>query len=237
MQKAQLYLSSDDRTQHLSLHTFYVEQMKTRILSQFDDLEEEAQRHGNATYERLGRLPGHGDIDMIGIAEVAYDEGLEHYLALSDLRKQVLLGGLAGMFHQWDKAVRQHLEYELRRDFDRDWIEREIWNSQLSKLINIFEKSNWPIKSLPCYSQIGALQLVVNVYKHGKGRSLSELSADYGEYVENPLQKLMPNTALNLDHKDLTVTDDQFGEFADAIRDFWEAMPERLFLDITPPST
>ncbi len=45
----------------------------------------------------MGKASGHGDIDMSDVADRVYEEAASHYLALANLRKQVLLGGLAGV--------------------------------------------------------------------------------------------------------------------------------------------
>jgi len=234
MSQAQLYLWSGARAQFLALHTFYVEQMKSRILAQFDDLKAEADKHGQAAYERIGARFGYGDVDEADVSEAAYDEVIAHYQALTDLRKQVLFGGLAGMFHQWDKTLREHLERELVRYFDREKIEKEVWKVPTADLMDVFEEFGWAVKSLPLYAKIDALQLVVNVYKHGKGRSLIDLHSKYPEHVVDPLAAHMPKGfELGLDHEWLTVTDEHFDQFASAIADFWSAMPERLFMELS----
>jgi hypothetical protein len=90
------------------------------------------------------------------------------------------------------------------------------------------------VKSLPFYPLLEALQLVVNVYKHGKGRSLNELSDRYARFVVDPAKAASYGEwRTTLDHEWLTVTDDQFDEFAAAISDFWSTMPERLYYDVT----
>ncbi|MFT9447659.1 MAG: hypothetical protein ABF574_00030 [Gluconobacter japonicus] len=211
--------------------------MRSRILSQFDNIEGQADRHTEEAYERMSQALGYGEIDMADLAEAAYDKGSAHYQTLTDLRKQMLLGGLAGMFHQWDKTVREHLERELRHDFDGDTIEKEIWKASVTDIMKVFEQFGWPVKTLPCYAKIDAMQLIVNVYKHGKGRSLNQLVERYGEYVCDPIRQWMPkDTTFGLDHEWLIVTDGQLEQFADAIRDFWREMPERLYLDLPTAS-
>lgn len=233
MSQAQLYLWSGARGHIIELHGFYVEQIKSRILRQFDDLEAEADKHGQATHERIGARFGYGNVDEADVAEAAYDELIAHFLALTDLRKQVLLGGLAGMFHQWDKTLREHLERELAHYFDRAKIEKEVWRVPTAELMDVFEQFGWAVKSLPLYAKIDALQLVVNVYKHGKGRSLTELHSKYPEHVVDPIAAHMPKGfEVGLDHEWLTVTDKHFDQFAYAIAEFWSAMPERVFLEL-----
>lgn len=235
MRQAQLYLWDGARSHYLALHDFYVEQMQDRILSQFDDLEGQVDRFTDEAYERFGQAPGYGEVDMADLAEAAHDEGIAHYQALSDLRNQVLLGGLAGVFHQWDKTVREHLERELRHYFDGERIERQIWKATFADLLGVFDQFGWPVSALAFYAELDALQLVVNVYKHGKGRSLTQLAERYGDYVVDPLRDWMPRgIEFGLDHEWLTVTDAQFASFAGAIRAFWLEMPERLYLDMPP---
>jgi hypothetical protein len=75
--------------------------------------------------------------------------------------------------------------------------------------------------------------LVVNVYKHGKGRSLSDLANLHPEYVKNPYAEGRHKFAFAenlLKYEWLTVSADQFDEFATALRSFWQEFPERLFL-------
>jgi hypothetical protein len=233
MTTAQLYLWSGARAQFLETHRFYVEQMKERILSQFDDLKGQADRYSEEVYQRLGKAHGNRDGDPAELAEAAYDEGVAHYVALHELRKQVLLGGLAGMYHAWDKTVREYLEQELRHHLDMEKLEGSIWKATVGELLDVFEQFGWPVKSHPCWRGLDALGLVVNVYKHGKGRSLSELKERHPDYVVDPLKEWTPEgMEFGPDPEWLTVTDEQFDGFADAIRDFWIAMPERLYYEL-----
>ncbi len=229
----QLYLWSGARAIFLDRHTFYVTQLKSRLLAQFDDLEQEADRFAEESFARMGRVVSYGETDPAEFAEAAYDEAVEHYLALVELRKQVLLGGLAGMYHQFDKQLREFIERELQHEVEPSWMERNLWAPPGDRVLDILEAFGWPVRSLPFYPQIEALQLVVNVYKHGKGRSLKELSEKYPDYVVDPVRAAgFGHWRTALDHEWLTVTDVQLDAFAAAIRDFWQAMPERLTFEV-----
>lgn len=230
----QLYMWEGTRRIFLDAHRFYVDQLKTRLLAQFHDIEGQTDRFAEEAYERIGSSPGHGDVDMSDAAEWAYDEAASHYLALTELRKQVLLGGLAGMYHQFDKQLREFIEREMLHYVDHEWTDTHVWKPGGDKVLDILGEFGWRVKSLPFYPLLGALQLVVNVYKHGKGRSLNELSDRYARFVASPVKAAgYGEWRTTLDHEWLTVTDDHFDEFADAISDFWSAMPERLYCDVT----
>jgi hypothetical protein len=86
----------------LERHNFYVEQVQARILSQFPDIEGEAEEYANSEYGRLAAAPAREDIDLSDLAEYAHERAIEHYGLLSDLKKQTLLSSIAGMYHQWD---------------------------------------------------------------------------------------------------------------------------------------
>jgi len=229
----QLYMWEGARRIFLDAHLFYVDQLKTRLLSQFDDIEGMANRFAEEAYERIGSSPGHSEIDMSDAAEWAYEEAASHYLALTELRKQVLLGGLAGIYHQWDKQLREFIEREMLHYVDQEWTNKHVWKPAGDKVLEILEEFSWPVKSQPFYPLLDALQLVVNVYKHGKGRSLNELNDRYPRYVVDPAKAAgFKKWKSPLDHEWLTVTDDQFDEFEAAISDFWSAIPERLYYDV-----
>jgi hypothetical protein len=71
------------------------------------------------------------------------------------------------------------------------------------------------------------MRLVVNVFKHGEGKSVDELRQIYPEFV--PLiGPLAPNTP---DDTDMVVTDAHLEEFAEAIEAFWRALPTELVFD------
>ncbi|GBQ89817.1 hypothetical protein AA23498_0720 [Acetobacter nitrogenifigens DSM 23921 = NBRC 105050] len=233
LKKINLYLWGEARKSFLAAHDFYVEQMQSRILSQFSDLEFEADEVAQNTFERLGRTLSYGEGDQSECAEVAYEAGISRYEALSELRHQVLLGGLAGLFHQGDKTLRHHMARELSQWCDQGEIKNKIWKLPIDDIFDVFDSCGWPVKTLSFYSSIEALQLVVNVYKHGEGRSLDMLAMKYGEYlgIEKSHQRNLEN--FYYDFQSLSVSDEQFYAFSVSLREFWVAMPENIYLNIS----
>jgi len=231
MTKAQLYYPDSTKRLFTSAHSFYVEQMRVRIFSQFADLEGEAEKKAEEVYRDLGhRYPGG---DWSEAAEIAHEAGSDHYISLTEMRDQVLMGGLAGMFHQWDKTIREYLVRELNHDFDNEKIEKLVWNGTFEDVLNIFSQFGWDVQALPFYPKLDALQLIVNVYKHGNGRSLTKLRNDYSQYLRDPTGDWnLGSFTLQPDHTWLTIEQDQFIELSNAVLDFWTAMPERLYLEL-----
>lgn len=216
------------RTVIVERHMFFVREAKNRLLNQFNDIEGEADRHQEEAWQAAMRAPYYGDDpDMGGIAEAVTDDAVAHYLLLDDMRKQVRLSTTAAMFHQWDKELRQYLENELHHYIDSGWIKKHIWNGKTVDLLDLFEQFGWSVKAQPIYPLIDACNLIVNVYKHGKGAALTRLHNEYPQYLSKLGFKSWTGT-LFLDHKWLEVTDADFDSIAGAFEAFWREMPERL---------
>jgi hypothetical protein len=222
----QLYMYSGIREHYLARHDFYVEEVKRRVLGQFGDISEEAERFAETEYERLGSMPGSEDSDMGDIAQTAEERAQEFYALLSDLRQQMMLGAVAGLYHQWDKDLRDFLEIELRHSVENP--EKLAWNQKGGITFDVLNAFGWNCAAEPFFSKIEAARLIVNVHKHGKGGSLEKLAKEYPEYLKDPFptMKIVDDY---VDHEWVTVSDAQFDEIAAALRAFWERFPERLF--------
>src|SRR5260370_29416195 len=154
-------------------HGFYCEQGKTRIFSQFENIESEADAYMEKEYDRLGSFYDSDD----GASEVARDSAESFYSLLLDLKKQTVLGALAGMYHQWEKDLRHFIEGQLRHDgVGVDDARKIAWKLKVDDVFDILADFGWNCRKQSFFSQIEACRLVVNVYKHGKGSSLDKLA-------------------------------------------------------------
>ena len=153
-------------------------------------------------------------------------------MLLSDMKSQTILGALASLYHQWDKTFRDFMEGELTRTYDRDQVTEYAWQPNIGKLFDILEKFNWPVRQAEWFPLVNACRLIVNVYKHGKGRSLDELAENYPEYLKGEGYDIIPlfKELTTPNHEDLAVTDEEFEKITAAMRRFWVDFPERLFL-------
>src|SRR5208282_3362876 len=170
MRELQLYMYSGNRRAYLERHDFYVEQVRARVLAQFRDIESEAEKHSEAIYEQLAELPGRGDVDLIELADHALESGQERYELLHDLKDQMFLGAIAGMYHQWDKELRDFVERVLSHDVLNAG--QIAWNQKSSSIFELLKEFVWDCTASAFYPVIDACRLVVNVYKHGQGASL-----------------------------------------------------------------
>ena len=208
----QILMRSGERDLLLASHDFYIEQVKARVLSNFDNIEKEADRLANEVYERFG-------------PETAHDSGLEFYILLRNMKTQTSLGAIASLYHQWEKDFRGFMERQISGYDDQDRI------SGIKTLYDTLEQFGWPIRQAQCFHSLNSCRLIVNVYKHGKGSSLDELFENYPQYLKGPFNDIAEACLLTTPrHEDLAVTDEEFDQIAEGIRQFWVDFPERLFL-------
>lgn len=225
----QLDMTRDMKRWIIEAHDFYVVQIRQRVVAQFQDMEGEADRYAQAEYERLGSSPGWGDGDMASIAEDAHDNAVKYYSLLADLRQSVIIGALAGLFYQWEKQLRDFIQMELTHETPRDDAVKIAWSRDIANVLDFLLDLGWNVRSESFFPLIDACRLVVNVYKHGQGSSLTELYSRYPEYVSDPLSLLSPQRrATDVHYEWLSLTEDQFTELADGLRTFWQRFPERL---------
>ena len=218
----------------LEPHTFYVAEARRRLLSQFNDISREADEKEQQVYEALGQSfnPDYDyDYDYddeADSAEHAYQEGLSHYLALHEMQNIIIMALIAGMYYQFDKALREKLSREVSNWQDRNVWEPMIWNLDFPKVIELMDWIGLSVTSKPFYAKIDACRLVVNAYKHGYGQSHRALFNNYPEYYPQPSAH-SPQRYSDPRPEELKVSEAQFVEFANAIEAFWKSFPQDTF--------
>lgn len=216
-------------------HRFYVEQAQKRLLSQFEDIEVEAR---TASDEWLESNKGNFDPDRHDpgdFYEAANDAGIEFYSLLSGMREQTILSVVAGMFHEWDKQFRDWLAREMQHWHNGSFAAQKVWLADFSQIVELVESLGWKISGTEYFVQLDACRLVVNVYKHGRGKSLEDLRHKYPEYLEDQFSG-SGGIFSGIDYRDYTnlkVTKDQFDAFSVAIITFWQNLPDYTFASQT----
>lgn len=234
-------MSSGQREGLIKAHQFYVEQAKSRLLTQFDNISEEADKAADDWLAERGQQYFDPDRhDPSDLYEGAEDAGIEFYQMLSEMRDRTRLGIIAGFFHEWEKNLRQLLVKEIRLWLHHDWAEKPIWTAKFDRICELLKGCGWPLRSTLWFSDLDACRLVVNVHKHGDGPSLAALKRDYPRFLVHPLAgigiELDPIwDQLNYEH--LRVDDADLEKFAAAITLFWREFPENVLKSqiVAPP--
>ena len=213
------------RQRLIESHKFYVDQAQVKLLSQFNNMEEESKKYAEEWIKEQSKLFDPDKHDSADIYESAYDENISYYIDLSELKDQTRLSIVAGIYHKWDKEVREWLIRDL--SFYPQKIKDQLWSKDIGKVIELLEGMGWEIKKSSFYEKLDACRLIVNIYKHGNGKSLDDLKAKYPKYLEDPLKQQRGVANLKyLNYQHLKITDEHFLEFAQAITDFWQQAPK-----------
>lgn len=212
-------------------HLFYVDQARKRLISQFGDIESEADKAAEEWLERSSYRFDPDRHDPGSFYEAANEVGVEFYGLLSDMRDQTRLSVVAGMFHEWDKQLRGWLVQEIKHWHLGDNTPLKVWSADFGDIADLLECLGWKIRSTRYFATLDACRLVVNVYKHGEGKSLVDLRHKYSEYLADPFQSAGGSISgfEYRDHTHLKVSDEQFQAFSDAIVTFWQDVPENVF--------
>ncbi len=216
-------------------HLFYVKQAQKRLLSSFANIDDDASK---ATEEWLKRAERFFNPQQDGPAqfyEQAEEEARKFYGLLSDMREQTRLSVVAGMFHQWDKELRDWLAREVAHWHAGQKAASAIWRADFDRVLDLLDGVGWKIRDKAFYHDLDACHLVVNVYKHGQGVSLNRLRERYPEFVVDVFQRSLSarpwRTDLWSSPKDLKVREDQIKAISQAIVGFWKDAPDRVLDD------
>ncbi len=214
-------------------HRFYVSQAKKRLLSQFDNIEAEADKAADEWEKDHAHLFDPERHDPGDFGERAYEAGGEFYRMLDEMRTQTRLSVVAGFYHQWDKQLRDWLCREIQHWHQGSVVRGKIWKANAPDLFTLLETIGWKLKDQPFFADLEKCRLVVNAYKHGNGKALEDLKAAHPEFFDDPFRKIEIDGLIRnvewLDWTALEVTDAHIDAFADSIEQFWKAAPERVF--------
>jgi len=211
-------------------HRFYFEQAKARLLSTFANIEQEADDVADAYWQGPGAFFDPDFHDEATHAEDAQNEGITFYELLSEMHERTRLSVVSGMYHQWDKEWRRFLVRQLR------WpglvpgprTRRSLWTLDSTEIEALLRGLGLEVWAFPNFARLDAMRLVVNVFKHGEGKSLDDLRLTYPEFVP-AVNGWVPT---HPDDTDMKVTDAHLDEFATAIESFWTSLPAELVVDV-----
>ncbi|MAF27675.1 MAG: hypothetical protein CL820_10730 [Croceicoccus sp.] len=211
-------------------HEFYVQQAKQRLLDPFDEksMLADSQRHEQAWLEeRSGRFDPDRD-DEGQIYEDAEQEKCLLYASLEGLRDNTRLSIIAGMFHEWEKQFRDWLGRNLGELGLGEHTHKAIWKSDFEDLMGLMTACGWPVKGQDWYDDLNLCRLVVNVYKHGNGKSRNDLSSAKASLLKWN-GKFSAYWSPSLDYSTLMVSDADLDAFAASILRFWQEIPDNIY--------
>ncbi len=230
MAKTLFYMREPFREQLITGHNFYIEQAEKRLLSQFSNLDEEADKYEKEWRDKSGQNFDPDRDDTADFYERAYNESIGFYLMLEEMRNRTRMSVIAGMFHEWDKQLRSWLVGEIHHWNRSSLVKKKVWKVNFYMIIDLLECIGCATESKGYYLSLDRCQLVVNAYKHGNGKSFDTLKQKHPEFIRYP--KIFGSHDIEYtDYTYLLAEEKHITEFSTAIIEFWGDIPEYIFDD------
>lgn len=216
-------------TKRLALNELqaYVEGFHGRLIPTFDNIEEEAEKASQEIWEGAESASFNGYGDSYGdLSSDAFEVGLKVYENLSFVREQLIQLSVAGLYHLWERAIKQFIIKELKHYQYEDSVFKVVEKATFEDLVDILQQFTYDITVTTYYQKLNELRLVANVVKHGKGKSLEQLAQLAPHLFENPTISLIGIS----NNENLNLMSSDFMAYSNAIQEFWTSFPERVFL-------
>ncbi len=227
MAMALFYMDEPSKKYFITKHNFYIEQAEKRLLSQFSNIEEEAEKYRDEWQDKAGQNFDPDRHILADFYEQADDEGGEFYLMLKEMHNRTRMSVIAGMFHEWDKQLRSWLANEIRPWNDSNWVKKAVWKANFDNIIDLLEGVGCVIKPKEYYLSLDRCRLVVNAYKHGDGGAFDTLKQKHPEFIDN-LGYSDNRYIEDVDYTYLRAEAKHITEFSTAIIEFWRGIPHRI---------
>jgi len=223
-QRVQLYLCNYQREYVLRLTTAYIQGSRDRLLISEDYAKEKADQTCDEFMEGAQRLAY--DDPSFSIVEDAYAHGLAVYDDLMFLRSQLIGLSIAGLYHLWERLIKRFITAELRQG-GAD-VTKEIAKWVFSDICDALTQFGFAVRDQPFYSRLNQLRLVANAVKHGSGSSWDQLREELPELSRG--WKFAPGSLIGFEYDEPEFNETHLENLSKAVVEFWEALPERLFL-------
>ncbi len=224
------YMCEAQKDYLISRHNFYIEQAKKRLLSQFQNKDTEAEEYAKEWLNSRAQYFDPDRHDPSSFYEEAHEESIGLYLMLSEMETQIRLSVVAGIFHEWEKQLRDWIVKEINHWHSGHAVKKAVWKANFCMIIDLLEGFEWPIKSKNYHASLDRCRLVVNTFKHGSGKSLDDIKEKHPDFIGSIfIESNEPKNFSYIDHTNLKVEEHHIQEFSNAILEFWQDVPEYIF--------
>jgi hypothetical protein len=141
-----LYFAKHNRRYTLELINAYATEVTKRVLPVFDHIEQEADDAADECWQ---------ETDNEGTAQ---EHGFSLYSDLKFVRGQVTGLAIAGIYHMWERLLKEVLVKEYRHYAKT--IKEEVFKADFSKLETFLKEAGWSIKTEEFYPDLDCLRLI-----------------------------------------------------------------------------
>ncbi len=162
----------------LDLVRAYSSGFADRVLPGFHDIEAEADAASEAYFDsRMNQVASYDGPweDEGAVAEDAEEHGFSLYTDLEFVRQQVTGLAIAGLYHLWERLLKEFLETSFRA-IDPPVAPQTVRRADFNVMVVwLRERFGWDIEAEDFFADLDQLHLVANVVKHGDGKSCEAL--------------------------------------------------------------
>ena len=211
----------------------YAAVLTERVLPTFNNIDAEAEKLENETYERLLSRSTSEDPDIASLAEKARDEAVD-FLSMMQRMKQAQINlqtvGLYHLFEQQLFEIHRRLEFSLTRM-------GATAELRLKQVKAALRADGVAIEKLSAWSKVDELRLVANCAKHAEGSACEQLRTRRPDLLSHPSRRVdgppwpdPDRVVFNpLGGENLYVDRRDFEEYVASLKSFWRnlatAMP------------
>ena len=147
--------------------TRYITMARERILPAFGALEQEAEQVTDSEYEGFGQHYDPECHDPAALAETAFENGVTHYVVMSEVAQGVRNLLAAGLYHLFEQQVATLM---------RTWSAGPHCRGTLCRFEAILSDAGFMLAATPSWLQVSTeLKHLANVVKHAEGPSAQKL--------------------------------------------------------------
>lgn len=236
--RGQLYLYKQLRLNLQEPYQLFIKTYQERIEPIFDNIEKESDKIGEKFLDECSESFNPDCDDPSDYYEAANDRRINYYENMSLMKYNTKLMWISTTFQFWEQQVRKFLYKELKRTHIptyKDGTEKPFRAFCSNGFFEIEEKFNYfgqDLNKLNSWNKINELRLLTNTIKHGDGpaaKKLKKIRKDIFEcdFLDCDLLELNRSTLTEIT---LNVTTEDFIIYCNSLIEFWEELPERLYL-------
>ncbi|MGO4185286.1 hypothetical protein AB4Z17_29380 [Paenibacillus sp. TAF43_2] len=200
-----------------------------RTKSHFENIHEEANDYSKKLFSEYSWTE---DTDEAAVAEWAEEESIIMYQSLLTMKSNHLLMSISLLYHTWEQQLIKFTIKELSHDLE--WTKKGMQFGEVQKIFDLHDVSISKTKS---WVKLRELKFLTNTIKHADGDSAEKLRKIRPDFFKSTLidthfDTLDLNGAVLLDGYTLKVHERDFNEYIEAVKGFWDEMPERAFADV-----
>lgn len=228
-----IHLTNDMRESLKNAISFYVDSYITRIAPVFANVEEEASEKASLYFKKAVNAGISFDYgEEYEISEQAREHGYEYWEATTLFQYNTKMMTIATLYQFWEQQIRKFAFNELSSSQRLPSLKVQInefatFCTKFAEIESLLQQCGVALASL---GKIIELHLLQNVIKHGDGPSAKKLELirpDYFRKINDT--HLMDLYLTTLNERVLDVDDSEIINFRDAIKMFWDELPEKMY--------